>query len=679
MKRVVALVLTLAVASTLFAFNVFAADERASFVVQKNATDTLLTGVTTTIRGTQFSPVIGEEIVNVSGSPGIRVYDGYTPILVTLKITNSTDNTIYTTALSLDWYLNYDSNFPNGYGISKGIKEIINYSQDLYLTYSGNVTNYLQIVPSTDWSYNDRICLPPHSEIVMISEVRFNCYYMYGSSGYEVRTPTLSSIDLYGTPSATIINSFTPYGAAGGGSGSNYTTILNNIYNVLDSIDGSNASIYSSVDGVEQLLGNLYTQISSIQGNTDDLETYLTNIYGETQDIVDLVDDIESYLSNLNINSDDIVTYIDSIEHYLADILAEDHLTRLYVHDIEEYVNQLEGYLDQVEGYLNNLISNTDNLEGYTDQVEGLLGNIQTLLTWTGNFPVITYSQRKFDSFNGYVNDNQDIPFRIERIYSGSYPVLDTTDFEAPNTIYSDRLYVHKFTYYIRVTNNTGDALSLYSITMPNFTSLTGIRSIEIDSYYSDIFINPYLRLASGYSNLFLYLDSYSSVLPVGNNVAVVYFNVYSTDSTIPTLQDPNITASNLTSYSDDLISQSDDVSDLSDDIHSQEQVWYNQNSQAMESVGLSNYRYSQQQYNGILGVTFQFEQLWNALGSWTLVYIFTLLLSLATFILRHRPTTKMQQRRDENEFWTNTNRSYRMGTNPGYASFVRWRAQHRK
>ena len=97
-----------------------------------------------------------------------------------------------------------------------------------------------------------------------------------------------------------------------------------------------------------------------------------------------------------------------------------------------------------------------------------------------------------------------------------------------------------------------------------------------------------------------------------------------------------------------DVGNDSNDVSDTLDTVHAQEQQWYQQNSTAIESTGLSNYQFTTNQKDGLSVAVTQFSDIWIALGDWNLIYIFTLILSLATFILRHRPTTRAQQRRRE-------------------------------
>lgn len=84
--------------------------------------------------------------------------------------------------------------------------------------------------------------------------------------------------------------------------------------------------------------------------------------------------------------------------------------------------------------------------------------------------------------------------------------------------------------------------------------------------------------------------------------------------------------------------SASDDLANQSNQIHSQEQSYYQQNASAIESTGLKNYRFSGDQQNGIGAVSNDFSDLWNALGSWNSVYIFSLTLGLALTILRHAP-----------------------------------------
>lgn len=95
----------------------------------------------------------------------------------------------------------------------------------------------------------------------------------------------------------------------------------------------------------------------------------------------------------------------------------------------------------------------------------------------------------------------------------------------------------------------------------------------------------------------------------------------------------------------DQISDDSGTLSDTESQIHQQEQQWYSDNESAIEATGLSNFEFSSGELDGLTQLRLQFAQVWGALGDWTLVYIFVLSLSLATFILRHHPTTKAQQR----------------------------------
>lgn len=95
----------------------------------------------------------------------------------------------------------------------------------------------------------------------------------------------------------------------------------------------------------------------------------------------------------------------------------------------------------------------------------------------------------------------------------------------------------------------------------------------------------------------------------------------------------------------DDLSNDSQSSSTTQDQIHAQEQQWYQDNSAALANTGLSNYQFSAPVSGSLSAVATQFSELWNVLGDWVQIYFFVLTLSLATFILRHRPHTKTVQR----------------------------------
>lgn len=86
------------------------------------------------------------------------------------------------------------------------------------------------------------------------------------------------------------------------------------------------------------------------------------------------------------------------------------------------------------------------------------------------------------------------------------------------------------------------------------------------------------------------------------------------------------------------ITNDSNSLKSTSDTVHSQEQAYFTQNSQAIQATGLGNYQFGTVEGNGISAVSNDFTSVWNALGGWTSVYIFSLTLGLALTIIRHAP-----------------------------------------
>lgn len=119
-------------------------------------------------------------------------------------------------------------------------------------------------------------------------------------------------------------------------------------------------------------------------------------------------------------------------------------------------------------------------------------------------------------------------------------------------------------------------------------------------------------------------------------------FNVTTTRSSI-TLQ--NTTEETDPSY--EATVTSNEIASQEQVIHQQEITWYQNNQQAINNVGLDNFNFGSGTISGFNIMQQQFGDIWSAIGDLNLVYTFTLLISLATFIIRHRPNTK---RPDPNE-----------------------------
>lgn len=103
-------------------------------------------------------------------------------------------------------------------------------------------------------------------------------------------------------------------------------------------------------------------------------------------------------------------------------------------------------------------------------------------------------------------------------------------------------------------------------------------------------------------------------------------------------------------SVTSDLDSKSNSVNQQESVIHQQEQQWFNDNQVAINNVGLDNFQFNQGTIGGFQIMQQQFANVWSALGDLNLIYTFTLMVSLATFIIRHWPRTKQTETLTETE-----------------------------
>lgn len=90
---------------------------------------------------------------------------------------------------------------------------------------------------------------------------------------------------------------------------------------------------------------------------------------------------------------------------------------------------------------------------------------------------------------------------------------------------------------------------------------------------------------------------------------------------------------------------ESNSLETQSDAIHTQETGYYTQTNTALANTGLSNYQFSSDVVGGMGKVKDQFTYVWNKLGNYNVVFIFSLTLSIALMIIRHvRPIRRKQE-----------------------------------
>lgn len=157
-------------------------------------------------------------------------------------------------------------------------------------------------------------------------------------------------------------------------------------------------------------------------------------------------------------------------------------------------------------------------------------------------------------------------------------------------------------------------------------------------------------------NNIYSYLQTMNSGLSgqltaINNNVFYTYNNVVDIKSKLNDIYtDVHSIQQAMTSNSSTNASASQDSQSLktqSDSVHQQEQQFFNQNSQAIAATGLSNYSFGVNG-NGVTAVSKDFTDIFNSLGDWNSVYIFSLTLGLALTIIRHVPSAVSRRRRNK-------------------------------
>lgn len=199
------------------------------------------------------------------------------------------------------------------------------------------------------------------------------------------------------------------------------------------------------------------------------------------------------------------------------------------------------------------------------------------------------------------------------------------------------------------VTDTTANPASLRGVI--NALDYGNYRLNAINSTVSGL--DTYLRSAIDYQNY--------RVNIINDTLGDMYDYIIDTDTGLPHItydldhiwehvyNIENLLKGNSTT-NDAITNSSGSLKTQSDNVHSQEQAYFTQNSQAIQSTGLGNYRFGTVEGNGIASVSSDFTAIWNALGGWNSVYIFSLTLTMALTILRHAPNAISRRRRKDSQ-----------------------------
>lgn len=280
-------------------------------------------------------------------------------------------------------------------------------------------------------------------------------------------------------------------------------------------------------------------------------------------------------------------------------------------------------------------------------------GNITTTVSEITGYNGLTFRASQIIMPGHYISDDFEFNSSNDNLYEVGtvvYPVILTTYYRNATD------YDYRLRYFYNLQNalpqlNNGISFDFkdYNTDYAYYRYESG-RTIAILPYNSDSSYSYLAKRSSGYSSIIIYIYCAPGVTPVWSTFSV---NI---GSTVPTqVQSSPGSSKDLFGLIQELVrslvksnnvDNTEIAEEMNDDIHEAEQVWYDNNSEALEQVGLSNYRFNNNQTSGIYQAVTQFQAVWNALGQWTNVYIFILILSISTYIIRHEPTTRVKQYR---------------------------------
>lgn len=333
-------------------------------------------------------------------------------------------------------------------------------------------------------------------------------------------------------------------------------------------------------------------------------------------------------------------------------------------------------YLDDIAGY-------TDNLETYINSLRTFVNDIKTQITFTGT--LTEYNPLSYTAYN-YQNPNlyQNVYIYANWGRMGSYTLYDHTEITGPNSYYHSSTIAIPYTCSVRINNDNDYTVKTNQkyYRVPVVIRAEPGYSYVINDFKSDIFSSYYITYLDFNSVRYLIIQFYFGItdasyayVPAGLSDTSFLLMCYKDDdfpdpvfeSTPVDYSSPVFSKSDkqysnnplqdiwlglsesdpiIDDKSDDVSDQAETIADQVENVHQQEMQYFQDNQDAIAATGLNNFQFNQNHISAFTMITTQFTELWNALSDYTLVFIFTLLLSLATYIIKHEPTTKVKQYR---------------------------------
>lgn len=187
----------------------------------------------------------------------------------------------------------------------------------------------------------------------------------------------------------------------------------------------------------------------------------------------------------------------------------------------------------------------------------------------------------------------------------------------------------------ILVSNPTSNNVSI----IDNFEIANAdYNSIE-QLYLLDDIHNQLVTIYNSFGSQLASIESINNSLKLQNHVDLTQIH-NDLQSIIDSYNANSSTASNV-------VNDASSTTSTIDEVHRQEEEFYLMNQSALQEVGLNNYDIDPNTRLGYTAINSDFDKLWRSLGPWVGVYTFTLLISLASYIIRLKPWTTNHTHKD--------------------------------
>ena len=219
-----------------------------------------------------------------------------------------------------------------------------------------------------------------------------------------------------------------------------------------------------------------------------------------------------------------------------------------------------------------------------------------------GYFRMIDYQFDYGSIYPAYVNANNIGRFNFVQTSNSNHSSLISVPQGQTVDCYFTIYY--KYNSYAAVTAVNPPAFNDTSV---SFSFPSTPVAFEFGTFASDNY--AYIRLL--YLKFLEFLDSYNSNVPQSTNVT----------------------------------NESSALETTSDNVHTQESSYYTQTNTALGNTGLSNFSFSPNVIGGLGKAKDQFTYVWNKLGDYKDVYLFSMTLAIALMIIRHvRPIRRKKE-----------------------------------